>query len=108
LNSGVPVIPVGIHLQHERLKYVAAKIDGQPSLGRFYLSGPYAMTIGRPMHFAGRADDWQQVCSVTDDVMKQISRLSIESANRIDNTPGKIPAPAAALASGPISLPSSG
>lgn len=108
LSSGAPVIPVGIHLQQERIKYVAAKIDGQPSLGRFYLSGPYAMTIGRPMHFDGRAGDWEQVCSVADDVMKQISQLSFESAERIDSSLGEIPAPVASLTSGRISLPSSG
>ncbi len=108
LSSGLPIIPVGIHLQQERIKYVAAKIDGQPSLGRFYLSGPYAMTIGKPMHFDGRADDWEQVCSVADDVMQRISQLGLESAKRIDSSQGEIPALAASLTSGRISLPSSG
>jgi len=106
LSSGLPVIPVGIHLQQERIKYVAAKIDGQPSLGRFYLKGPYAMTIGKPLHFAGRPDDWALVRSVADEVMHQISQLGIESAKRINSSQGDIPVPA--LAPEQISLPTTG
>jgi 1-acyl-sn-glycerol-3-phosphate acyltransferase len=108
LSSGLPVIPVGIHLQRERIKYVAAKIDGQPSLGRFYLGGPYAMTIGKSLHFEGCLDDWELVNSVAENIMHQIDQLSLESAKRISSSQRAVPAPGAALSREQISLPEAG
>ncbi len=94
---------MGIHLQQERIKFVAAKIDGQPSLGRFYLTGPYAMTIGKPLHFNGRPNDWALVRSVADEIMRHIGQLSLASANRINNSRNDILD--SALAPEQISLP---
>ena len=39
LLSGAPVVPIGIALHRERIR----RID----IARFYLGGPYAMTVGR-------------------------------------------------------------
>lgn len=84
LSTGAPVIPVGIGLQRERIRFVEAEVDGKLEIGRFYLRGPYNMTVGEPMWFEGNVEDRAYVRSVSERIMQRITRLSQESVQRIE------------------------
>jgi 1-acyl-sn-glycerol-3-phosphate acyltransferase len=98
LRTGVPVIPIGIGLQRERIRVSEANVDGETSIGHFYTSGPYAITVGRPLTFAGEVGDREQVRVVAGQIMDQIRDLARESERRIG--PSQV-VPAGAM-SGPI------
>jgi 1-acyl-sn-glycerol-3-phosphate acyltransferase len=83
LISGAPVIPVGIHLQRERIRFVETTVGDDTETARWYLHGPYAMTVGEPMRFEGDVEDRRYVRSISERIMQRIARLSRESAQRI-------------------------
>jgi len=83
LASGAPVIPVGIALEPRRLWRRDTTVDGLRDVAAWYISGPYAVTIGEPLHFSGDPEDRALGRSVTDEVMGQINALSAESAMRL-------------------------
>jgi len=87
IASGAPVIPVGIHLLHERLRTIFSHINGKTSEGRWYFSGPYGITTGSPLRFGGDVEDRDHVRSVADAVMHHIIELSHESQNRLTPAP---------------------
>ncbi len=87
LASGVPVIPMGINLERKRLKYLGTYVDEAPALGHFYLSGPYAVTVGEPMQFEGEVEDRSLVRNISSEIMSSIIQLSEESARRIPDFP---------------------
>jgi len=83
LLAGVPVIPVGISLQRERIHLRKSKVRGKEELGTWYLSGRYAMTVGRPLHFRGNVEDRTYVRHVSDQIMEHIIGLAHDSAGRV-------------------------
>jgi 1-acyl-sn-glycerol-3-phosphate acyltransferase len=83
LSTNTPVIPVGIHLQQERIRFVETEVDGQTEMARWYWRGPYAVTVGEPMQFQGDVEDWAYVRSVSQRIMERISQLSHQSAARM-------------------------
>ena len=83
LQSGVPVVPIGIHLRDENCKRVPATIDGIPETITWYLRGPYAVTVGKPLHFQGNANDRSLVKTIAENVMGQIRGLAGESKLRM-------------------------
>ena len=85
--TGTPVIPVGIHLLHERLRTIFSHIRGKTSEGRWYFSGPYGITTGSPLRFGGDVEDRDHVRSVADAVMHHIIELSHESQDRLTPAP---------------------
>ncbi len=82
LQSGVPVVPIGIHLRDENCKRVPTTLDGNPDVITWYLRGPYAITVGKPLHFQGDANHHPTVRSIAENVMEHIRRLSHESKKR--------------------------
>ncbi|MFZ5922025.1 MAG: lysophospholipid acyltransferase family protein [Chloroflexota bacterium] len=82
LQSGVPVVPVGIHLREENCKRIPTTLEGEPDVITWYLRGPYAVTIGKPLRFEGNADDRPLVRTIAECVMEHIRRLSQESRQR--------------------------
>jgi 1-acyl-sn-glycerol-3-phosphate acyltransferase len=87
LRTGAPVIPVGIGLQHDRIRITETDMDGKKVTGHLYASGPYAMTVGRPIYFEGDAQDRERVSAATTQIMKHIRYLAYESQNRIQLSP---------------------
>jgi len=83
LISGAPVIPVGIHLQREHIRFVETTVGDKTETARWYLHGPYAMTVGESMRFEGNIEDRQYVRSVSERIMQRIACLSRESAQRV-------------------------
>lgn len=83
MRTGSPVIPVGIALDPGRVQRIEVAPDGEPVEARLYLRGPYAVTVGRPMHLEGDVSDWERVRLASSHVMQRIAQLSRESARRL-------------------------
>ncbi len=90
LASGAPVIPVGVHLARERLHIFRSVVKGQEETSRWYLRGPYHVTVGRPLQFSGAVDDYERVRLVARIVMHHIIELARESENRFKQTPDSL------------------
>jgi 1-acyl-sn-glycerol-3-phosphate acyltransferase len=91
LSTGAPVIPVGIGLLHDRIRVTETDIDGEKVTGHFYTSGPYAMTVGRPLYFEGDAQDREAVRLAATHIMNQIRILAHESDHRVAEAPIMVP-----------------
>ena len=85
--SGAPVIPVGIHLLRERISTIRSTVHGQVEYGRWYLRGPYNLTVGRPLRFTGSVEDRSHVRAAAATVMHHIIELARESENRLNHSP---------------------
>jgi 1-acyl-sn-glycerol-3-phosphate acyltransferase len=83
LSTGVPVIPIGIHLQRERIHVVESRYSGVSAIGKWYLRGPYAMTVGKPMMFVGDVEDRERVQAVSECIIRRIAHLAPQSAHRM-------------------------
>lgn len=84
LLSGAPVIPVGIHLQSERTHDFRSTVGGQVEDSRWYLRGPYNMTVGQALRFTGNVEDRAHVRAVAGTVMHRIVELARESETRMN------------------------
>ncbi|MFZ5910166.1 MAG: lysophospholipid acyltransferase family protein [Chloroflexota bacterium] len=83
LRSGVPVVPIGIHLRGENCKRVPTTLEGRPDIITWYLRGPYSITVGRPMQFQGDASDRPLVTAIAETIMERIRALALESKTRM-------------------------
>jgi 1-acyl-sn-glycerol-3-phosphate acyltransferase len=84
LASGAPVIPVGVHLQWERVHTIRSTVRGRVEYGRWYIRGPYNLTVGRPLYFRGDVENRPLVRSVAETVMHHIIELAHESEIRMN------------------------
>lgn len=84
LASGAPVIPVGVHLQWERVHTIRSTVRGRVEYGRWYIRGPYNLTVGRPLYFRGDVENRPLVRSVAETVMHHIIELARESEIRMN------------------------
>jgi len=94
LETGVPVIPVGIHLDRKRIRLIETEIEDKTVTGTWYLGGPYAMTVGEPMRFTGNVQDRPHVRAISEQIIQRIAHLAQESAVRMERTAQTRPAPA--------------
>lgn len=83
LESGAPVVPVGIAVQREKVWRKQSIVDGQPEVGAWYTSGIYAVTVGEPVVFTGDPEDRARVQQVTAELADRVLNLSLESAQRL-------------------------
>lgn len=83
LRTGAPVVPVGISLRHDMTVSISSKISGNPTEARWYLRGPYAITVGDPIRFDGNVDDREFVRHISDLMMREIRVLAHESERRM-------------------------
>lgn len=83
LQSGVPVIPLGIYLREKNCKRIPTTFEGKPDLVTWYLRGPYAVTFGRALHFSGDAQDHALVKTIAENIMEHIRNLAFESRQRV-------------------------
>jgi 1-acyl-sn-glycerol-3-phosphate acyltransferase len=88
LATGAPIIPVGIGLLRERIKHVKSTVSGVEEIGHWYMSGPYAMTVGHPITFVGDPDDRELTRQVADRAMRRIIEMATESELRINRNMG--------------------
>jgi 1-acyl-sn-glycerol-3-phosphate acyltransferase len=83
LSTGAPVVPVGIGLDRQRIQLAETIVDGKPEVGTWYIRGPYAVTVGEPLWFAGDVEDRGYVRSVAERIMGRIIKLAGQSTCRI-------------------------
>ena len=83
ISSEVPVIPIGISLKDEGCHRIQGTFEGEPDIMTWYLHGPYAITIGKPMHFKGDANDKDFVKTVSESIMQKIRSLAQDSQARM-------------------------
>ncbi len=84
LSTGCPVVPVGISLHRERCRSIRSSIaGGVPSEARWYLRGPYAITVGKPTQFEGDVEDREHVRRISETIMERIQHLAFESERRM-------------------------
>ena len=86
LESGAPVIPLGIHLDRSRVHTAETKISGKSELAMWYTRGPYAITIGEGLRLTGDVKDRAHVRALSEQLMDQIKQLAAESALRMQPT----------------------
>jgi 1-acyl-sn-glycerol-3-phosphate acyltransferase len=84
LESGAPVVPIGVALDRSRLRLIETKVKGEPVVGTWYFRGPYALTVGSPLEFQGDVEDHDLVAEVAAQIMRKIVRLERESAERLE------------------------
>ncbi|TDA67933.1 MAG: 1-acyl-sn-glycerol-3-phosphate acyltransferase [Chloroflexi bacterium] len=87
LLSGAPVIPVGIYLQRSLCRTIRSKVKGNDEYGRWYLHGPYNITVGQPLHFRGDVENRPYVRTVAETVMHHIIEMARLSEQRMTQTP---------------------
>lgn len=83
LETGAPVVPVGIHLDRSRIRRIETVVEGKTQVGTWYLDGPYAVTGGRALDFRGDVEDREYVRALSQQVMQQIVELAHESEQRL-------------------------
>lgn len=93
LMSGAPVIPVGIHLPMERVRFIKSMVEGKVEIGRWYTNGPYNMTVGRPLSFRGNVENHAYVRQVSKAIMHHIIEMSHQSRGRMQQGPTAMPLP---------------
>lgn len=93
LMSGAPVIPVGIHLPMERVRFIKSMVEGKVEIGRWYTNGPYNMTVGRPLNFRGNVENHAFVRQVSKAIMHHIIEMAHQSRGRMQQGPTAMPLP---------------
>lgn len=88
LESGAPVIPVGIDLQRERIHNLRSTVNGIEESSRWYITGRYNLTVGQPLYFSGNLQNHVYIRRLADIVMDHIIELAHESAERMDRMKG--------------------
>ncbi len=82
LKTGVPVVPLGIYLSEKGCKRIPTNLEGEPDIVTWYLRGPYAITIGKPLRFSGDSNDKPLVRRTAINIMEHIRLLVQESRRR--------------------------
>jgi len=78
------VVPVGIYLRRDRCQNIRSRIaGGVPSEARWYLRGPYAITVGPPTQYEGNVEDHEQVRRTSETILEKIRHLAHESERRM-------------------------
>lgn len=85
LLTGAPIIPVGIHLDRERIRTYDTRMHPDDELIRWYWHGPYAMTVGQPLRLQGDVEDRAGVHAASEHIMQSIHHLAGQSAQRVAN-----------------------
>lgn len=83
LSTGRPILPIGIGIRRKNIKFIHSKVRGKKELGRWYFRGPYALTFGKCIKLTGSTDNRDKVRFFSQQIMKQISFLSLQSSTRI-------------------------
>jgi len=93
LATGAPIIPIGFSLNKSNIKLIKTKVDNKYEIGEWYLTGPYSITIGKPLYLKGNIEDHEHVRQSSMQVMENINSLAEISRKRIVSKlkPGVIP-----------------
>ncbi|MGD8456476.1 MAG: lysophospholipid acyltransferase family protein [Anaerolineales bacterium] len=89
LDSGAPVIPVGIAPTRAGVIGKGYELSSEIANARWAVKGTYAMTVGYPLYFRGDSGDWDQVQYVSERITGEIRRLTHMSQARVKENNGK-------------------
>ncbi len=81
--SGAPIVPMGVAVETENIRYSQKPVRGVIVPGGWYFRGRYAVTIGRSFHLNSDVEDRPLVRRRTEDIMKRIKTLVMESKQRM-------------------------
>ena len=85
--TGVPVVPIGIHLCRAKNYAIASSVTGKRTVGYWYVRGPYHVTVGAASRFEGDLTHEAKVGDVSLAIMQQIVELALESELRAKPVP---------------------
>jgi 1-acyl-sn-glycerol-3-phosphate acyltransferase len=86
LQSGAPVIPVGIHLDPDGYVENTITTDSYSGLARWVRRGSYYLTVGKAMQFEGDVEDRDHVHQVARNIMDAIEFQAHRSEIRMATT----------------------
>ncbi len=84
IASGKPIIPIGISVKRQNIKSIRSIIKGACELGKWYLKGPYALTIGKPINLGKMAGGRIRIKKLSNRLRERISGLEKEGALRLN------------------------
>jgi 1-acyl-sn-glycerol-3-phosphate acyltransferase len=87
LLSGVPVIPVGIHLKKDSYFEKVMTTENHTDTARVVYRGKYVMTVGKPMQFSGDVEDHSLVRNIAEQIMQNIIQQAKKSESRMELNP---------------------
>ena len=82
--KGEPFSKVALNISAPISFFRGAKVEDKIEVGRWYLDGPYTMTVGKAMRFHGDVENRPFVRSVSEQIMRRIIRLSQQSEQRMN------------------------
>jgi 1-acyl-sn-glycerol-3-phosphate acyltransferase len=85
LSTGAPIVPVGISLDPRHIRFQETTVGERTEIARWYLGGPYAVTVGRAMVCRGNVEDREWVRTASQRVLQRIESLSRASAWRLES-----------------------
>jgi len=85
LLTSTPIVPMGIGVDERRILDINSTISGVREIGRWYFSGPYSITMGRPIHLKGAGFDKEKVQFYSNKLMGIVKNLAKKSSDRIKN-----------------------
>jgi len=88
LMTGAPIVPVGIYLDFKKIKVIEAELHGRYERGQFYLSGPYKVTVGKPIYLKGDIEDRSYVRKISKKLIELVIDLIKQSEKRTKMTKG--------------------
>ncbi len=83
LMADVPIIPMGIHLDRDKIRLIDTDVEGKSETGTWYFRGPYAITIGKPIHWHGDVEDRDFVQKYSNQILNNIKLLAYQSGIRL-------------------------
>lgn len=89
LETGAPVIPVGIALDHSRIRRMEVGVtngQGEVEVAQLYSSGPYVMSVGKAWYLTGDIEDRDYVRDMSEQLMQRIVTMASYSAIRMRTT----------------------
>jgi len=83
LLTGAPIIPIGFELNRQKVKHSFTKVRKMIEQTHWYKHGRYSITFGKPIYFQGNDQDHSFVQKITDLIMREVIRVSLQSKVRL-------------------------
>ncbi|MCL5090917.1 MAG: 1-acyl-sn-glycerol-3-phosphate acyltransferase [Patescibacteria group bacterium] len=83
LQTGFPLIPLGLGLEQDKIKALKSKIKEIDEIGKWYFKGKYTITFGKPIYVKGDCEDRKNTVRLTNLVMKKVIHAAQESQKQL-------------------------
>lgn len=83
ISTRTPIFPIGIGVHRPNITEIISKIKDDNETGQWYFRGPYALTFGKCLTFAGDVNNRARVRLLSNRLMYHISLLASQSSSRI-------------------------